>query len=405
MDPLSIAALLGIAYVGRQISQNQQVPPTERAQVQVPVAPAEFVPNDSARDLVLNQYTQPGYISEPVSKKQETGNFGDIAFSQYVHGEPTHDLSSRFYVSAQMNNLSPVEKVFVGRGLGIDPEIPASGGFQQLYRVNPNNVGAYRLTTLPGRIAPGASTTGWSQPTAGTYGDITHYAPSKTAYLPSRYPAVANRAQGQGGAVTGTTIRESYVKTKRTTKRAETGLRTDGLEYAPAKRVVPFQTTSDAPSRNKGDLNNEQFYHVDNAAPGIHSFKHGYTSDPLNQALESKNFTLKELDNVGFKVDDKRGNKDRAGNAGRMNVRAGPLQQGGILTAVRSDSDKRTDNYFGHAGTTTNNNGHYINDQYYTFNAYKGQPGPASASDLNVARKQLANNPFAHTLSGPPCPR
>jgi hypothetical protein len=401
MDPLSIAALLGIAYVGRQISQNQPevVPPEPDVPPPVEQAPPEFIHDESSRDLILNHLTQPGYISEPVNKKQEVGNFGDIAFSQYVHGEPTHDLSSRYYVSAQMNNLSPVEKVFVGRGLGIDPEIPASGGFQQLYRVNPNNVGAYRLTTLPGRIAPGASTTGWSQPTAGTYGGITHYAPSKTAFLPSRLPLVGNRAQGQGGAVTGTTIRESYVKTQRPTTRSETGLRTDGLEYAPAKRIVPFQTTSDAPSRNKGDYNTDQFYHVNNPAPGIHSYKHGYINDPLNKALEHGDFSVKEMDRIGFKMDDKRGRPDRAGNAGRMNVRASPLQQGGMVTAVRSDSDKRTDNYFGNAGTTTNNNGHYVNDQYYNFNAYKGQPG-TSVKDLNVARRQLANNPFAHTLAG-----
>jgi len=402
MDPLSIAALLGIAYVGRQISQNQQevVPPEPDVPPPVAQVPPEYPYDDSSRDLILNHLSQPGYISEPVNKKQELPNFGDIAFSQYVHGEPVHDLSSRYYVSPQMNNLSPVEKVFVGRGLGLDPEIPASGGFHQLYRVNPNNVGAYRLTTLPGRIAPGASTTGWSQPSAGTYGDITHYAPSKTAFLPARLPLVANRAQGQGGAVTGATIRESYVKTERPTTRSETGLRTDGLEYAPAKRFVPFQTTGDAPSRNKGDLNDEQFYHVDNPAPGIHSYKHGYMKDPLNQALERGDFSDKELDKVGFKVDDKRGRPDRAGNAGRMNIRAGPLQQGGMVTAVRSDSDKRTDNYFGVAGTTTNNNGHYVNDQYYNFNAYKGQPGPAVVKDLNVARRQLANNPFAHTLAG-----
>jgi hypothetical protein len=398
-DPLSIAAILGIAYVGRQISKNsQQVEPPPPAVAPPPVSqPAEYTHNEDSRDLILNHYTQPGFISEPVNKKQEIGNLGDIAFSQYVHGEPVHDLSSRFVVSSQMNNLSPVEKVFVGRGLGIGPDIPASGGFQQLYRVNPNNVGAYRLTTLPGRIAPGADTTGWSQPSAGTYGEITHYAPSKTAFLPTRRPELRGRAQGQGGAVTGTTIRESYVKTKRTTRRAESGYRGDGLEYAPAKKFVPLPTTADAPTRNKGDLNDLEFYHTDNPAPGIHSFRHGYTNDPLNQALESNDFSDRELDKVGFKVDDKRGRPDRAGNAGRMNVRASPLQQGGVITAVRSDTNKRTDNYFGSAGVTNNNNGHYINDQYYNFNAYKGQPG---RNDLNVAKRQLAGNPFAHTLSG-----
>ena len=396
-DPLSIAAIFGIAYVGRQISKNQPPPPSPSVappvQMQPQAPPPSYPYNDSSRDLVLNHLSKPGLISEPVNKKQELGNFGDIAFSQYVHGEPVHDgMENRFYVSSQMNNLSPVEKVFVGRGLGLDPEIPASGGFQQLYRVNPNNVGAYRLTTLPGRIAPGGDTTGWRQ---GSIGDITHYAPEKTAFLPSRRPDIGNRAQGQGGAVTGTTIRESYVKTKRTTRRAESGLRTDGLEYAPAKKFVPMGTTSDAPTRNKGDLTTEEFYHTDNPAPGIHSFKHGYVVDPLNKALATQNFSSAELDAVGFKVDDKRGQKDRAGNAGRMNVRAGPLQQGGLLTAVRSDCDKSA-NYLGPAGTTNNNNGYYVNDQYYNFNAYKGQPG---RNDLDTAKNQLAGNPFAHTLS------
>jgi len=398
MDPLSIAAILGIVYVGRQISnQATDVPVEVDVDVQQPKEIEEYPYNDESRDLVVNHLTRPGLISEPVNKKQELPNFGDIAFSQYVHGEPTHDFASRYYISNKNNNLAPMEKIFVGRGLGLDPEIPASGGFQQLYRVNPNNVGAYRLTTLPGRIAPAASTTGWSQPSAGTYGDITHYAPEKTAFLPVRLPSEANRAQGQGGAVTGTTIRESYVKTKRTTRRAESGLRTDGLEYAPAKKFVPLPTTSDAPSRNKGDLNYEQFYHTNNPAPGIHSFSHGYTNDPLNKALDKRDFSNKELDLVGFKVDDKRGKADRAGNAGRMNVREGPLKQGGVLTTVRSDVDG-TFMYTGSAGPTVGANGQqYINEQFYNFNAYKGQPG---RNDLNVAKNQLSKNPFAHTLSG-----
>jgi hypothetical protein len=394
MDPISIAAILGIVYVGRQMSSRDASDATKIEEP--PTQEVDYYYNDQSRNLILNHLTQPGLISEPVNKKQELPNFGDIAFSQYVHGEPTHDFSSRYYVSNKNNNLAPSEKIFVGRGLGLDPEIPASGGFHQMYRVNPNNVGAYRLTTLPGRIAPGASTTGWAQASAGTYGEITHYAPEKTAYLPSRLPMVANRAQGQGGAVTGTTIRESYVKTKRTTRRAESGLRTDGLEYAPAKKIVSLPTTSDAPSRNKTDLNYQQFYHTNNPAPGIHSYQHGYTQDPLNKALGKKDFSDKELDMVGFKVDDKRGNPDRAGNAGRMNVRANPLTQGGILTSVRSDVDG-TFMYTGSAGPTAGANGQqYTNDQFYNFNAYKGQPG---RSDLDTAKNQLAKNPFAHSIS------
>lgn len=229
-DPFSIAAILGIIYAGRKLGNKTAPVPLEPTSYS---EPEEYGQNDESRDLILNQLRQPGMISEPVNKKQETGNFGDINFSQYVNGEPTHDMSSRYFVSSQMNNLAPSEKIMVGRGLGLSPEIPASGGFQQLYRVNPNNVGAYRLTQLPGRIAPGADTTGWR---TGEVGELTHFAPSKTAFLPTRRPEVGTRAQGQGGALTGATIRESYVKTMRTTNRAETTLRTDGLSFAPRKK-------------------------------------------------------------------------------------------------------------------------------------------------------------------------
>jgi len=393
-DPFSIAAILGIIYAGRKLG-NKTVPvPLEPTSYS---APEEYGQNDESRDLILNQLRQPGMISEPVNKKQETGNFGDINFSQYVNGEPTHDMSSRYFVSSQMNNLAPSEKVMVGRGLGLSPEIPASGGFQQLYRVNPNNVGAYRLTQLPGRIAPGADTTGWR---TGEVGELTHFAPSKTAFLPTRRPEVGTRAQGQGGALTGATIRESYVKTMRTTNRAETTLRTDGLSFAPAKSIVSGLKSNDDPTRNKGDLHFEQFYHTNNPSPGIHSFVGGYTNEPSVRLMEaaggnpSAGYTAKQLESFGIKVDENRGKADRTGNAGRMNVRAGPLNQGGLLTAMRTDSDK-SDNYLGpvNGGWAKQN---YLNNEFYNFNAYKGQP---NRLDLNVAKRQLAQNPLAHSIS------
>jgi len=395
-DPLSIAAIIGIIYAGRKLGSQPQEPEDTEQKPAVTNEPEEYEHDDESRDLLLNHLRQPGMIAEPVNKKQEVANFGDIAFSQYVHGEPTHDLSSRMYVSSRMNNLAPAEKVYVGSGLGLDPEIPASGGFQQLYRVNPNNVGAYRLTTLPGRIAPGADTTGWR---AGQVGELTHFAPAKTAFLPTRRPDVGTRAQGQGGAVTGTTIRESYVKTMRTTDRSETGLRIDGLEFAPAKSIVSGLKSSDDPTRNKGDLNILEYGHTNNPQPGIHSFVGGYTNEPSvrmgnKYGTPSYGYTDAELEQYGIRVDDKRAKPDRPGNAGRMNVRAGPLNQGGMLTAVRSDSDKRTDNYFG--GMNGEQGYRYVDAKYYNFNAYKGN---AACLDLNVAKRQLANNPLARSIA------
>jgi hypothetical protein len=108
----------------------------------------------------------------------------------------------------------------------------------------------------------------------------------------------------------------------------------------------------------------------------------------------SYGYTDAELEQYGIRVDDKRAKADRPGNAGRMNVRAGPLNQGGMLTAVRSDSDKRTDNYFG--GMNGEQGYRYVDAKYYNFNAYKGN---AACLDLNVAKRQLANNPLARSIA------
>ena len=396
-DPLSIAAIIGIIYAGRKLGASA---PEDNSVPEKPATtnePEEYQYNDESRDLVLNHLLQPGYISEPVNKKKEMANFGDISFSTYANGEPTHDFSSRMYVSSKMNNLASTGQIHVGPGLGLSPEIPASGGFQQLYRVNPNNVGAYRLTQLPGRIAPGADTTGWR---AGMVGELTHFAPSKTAFLPTRRPEVANRAQGQGGAVSGTSIRESYVKTMRPTTRSEIGYRGDGLEFAPAKRFVPTQESQDAPTRNKGDANVYEYDFTNNPQPGIHSFVGGYTNEAAVRLMNRKPdavYSEKELEQYGLRGGDNRSKADRPGNAGRMNVRAGPLNQGGLLTAVRSDSDCRTDNYFG--GMNGESGYRYVDAMYYNFNAYKGQPN-VHTKDLDIAKKQLAKNPLAHSISG-----
>ena len=73
----------------------------------------------------------------------------------------------------------------VGPGVGVGPNVPAYGGYQQLFRVNPVNVGEYRLTTLPGRSGPAHDISGGLH---GIIGEVTHNMPEKTAFLPSRRP-------------------------------------------------------------------------------------------------------------------------------------------------------------------------------------------------------------------------
>ena len=395
-DPLSICAVIGLAMAGRSLSMKQEnnktiveieQPPRQQQQ------PQQFVQNSQ----MPGQVEDFGFRSR---EKYEVPNFADIVPNMNVNGAPVSDFRNRPYVSGKMNNLSPVQQELVGPGLGVGPNVPAYGGYQQLYQVRPNNVGAYKLTTLPGRSGPAIDVTGGRR---GQVGELTHEAPAKTAFLPSRRPNVEGRAQGQGGALTGVEIRGKYEKSKRTTNRSETTHRADGLGFAPAKRFVSAKPAGDNPTRNKGDANGLAFGHVNNPAPGIHSYAHGYLTSPttlLNKqrpASAGCGYTSAQLEQHGLRPSDRRGQAERKGNAGRMNVRADPLNQGGMVSAVRSDTNK-------YDGRTNAANGgwtqQYMTHLYQQHNVYKGNENPrATNTFLNTAKNQLAANPLSHTLS------
>jgi hypothetical protein len=375
-DPLSIAAIIGLVFAGQKLSEKEETPPKPPVQLTQPRYDSlSMVTNSMAGSYNVD----PGLSSYGVTRREkyEQPNFADIKpdSARNVYGAPTIDFRDRPWVSGQMNNFAPSEKIQVGPGLGVDPNVPAIGGFQQVYRVLPNNVGAYRLTQLPGRPGPAADITGGAP---GVVGILGNNRPEKTAFLPDRRAPLPSRAQGQGGALTGVEVRAEYEKTKRTTNRSETGLRTDALSTAPAKSFVSGLQMSQDPTRNKGDLTNQQFNHFDNPSPGIHSFVGAYDK------------TANDL-----RVADKRGNPDRPGNAGRMNVRASPLNQGGLLTAVRAESVQQP--FAAKNGGWTQQ---YVPIQFQDNNDKKGNLNPyASNLTLNTAVRQLQNNPLAHSLS------
>lgn len=65
-----------------------------------------------------------------------------------------------YQVGHKHDGVGPVNPIQVGPGLGLDPSVPAAGGFQQFYRVCPQNVDGYRKNSLPGRIVPGHAPVG-----------------------------------------------------------------------------------------------------------------------------------------------------------------------------------------------------------------------------------------------------
>tara|TARA_R110002050_G_scaffold187001_2_gene321336 strand:+ start:507 stop:1691 length:1185 start_codon:yes stop_codon:yes gene_type:complete len=377
-DPVSIAAIAGLAYLGKRLSEQPEktTPPvTESIQpIQDMVAPA-IMDNSSTRTP---------------QRKLEHPTFGDIAPQYRTSGSEVLEMRDRMFDTGRMNNLSPVEKQLVGPGLGVGAEVPAFGGHQQLFRVNPENVGAYRLTTLPGRSGPAHDISGGRR---GVMGEIGNNRPETTAMLTGRRPPVGGRAQGMSGVV----VRSEHEHTKRPTNRSETGSRTDGLGFRGAKRLVSELTSSQDPTRNKKDGNIEQYAYNNNPAPNIHKYAHGYLTSPASKIGEKRTYaaphTVEELQKYGFRPDDRRGKANRAGNAGRMNVRAGPLNQGGLPTAARTDTTRIDGRVNGVNGGWTQQ---YTNDSYHQLNTYKGNQNPlASGASLNIAKNQMQKNPLS----------
>ena len=377
-DPISIIAIAGLAYLGKKLSE----PPKEEM----------YVPETTTTTATMMERPQESLLRMS-DRKMETPNFGDIVPQNRSSGTEILSMRNRMYDAGRMNNLSPVEKQLVGPGLGLGPNVPAFGGHQQLFRVNPENVGAYRLTTLPGRSGPAGDINGGRR---GIAGEVAHNRPEKTAFLPERRPTEAGRAQGMSGIIP----RAEHEHTKRLTNRSETGQRDDGLGFSGAKRIISAGTVPQDPTRNKKDGNIEQFGYNNLPAPNIHSFAHGYVNAPASKIGEKRTYgtphTVEQLMEYGFRPDDRRGKPNRHGNAGRMNVRAGPLNQGGMPTAARVDTTRMD-------GRVAPVNGgwsqQYTNDAFHQLNPYKGTMNPrANDFSLDVAKNQLQNNPIAQQM-------
>jgi len=380
MDPLSLVALLGIAVAGRQIANSDRKegfisePLPNRETQQLPYFGRNI--NTPGQDLTLvTDFLSGPYIDTSKQRKDAVPNLQDTAPNvQFPYGQPVYNLYDRQNVSSRMNNLASAERRFVGPGLGVPASVPAYGGFQQQFRVMPNNVGAYKLTTLPGRSGPAQSFVGRGDERM----TVTQNRPEKTYQLlgaKGKRPLERGRAQGQGGMLTGMRERENYVKTMRPTVRSETSTRMDGLEFGAAKKFVSAPTNQDTPTRNKANF---QTRINDVAAPGIHSFEGAYQNT-------QNNILLRPVD---------RGNKGYTPPGGRMNVRGSATQVQGKTTKTRDSLSTVVQGGAGNQGIGQN----YDITWKQNNNAYKGN-ADFRTNNLGLAVKQLDNNPFAMSLA------
>ena len=380
MDPLSLVALLGIAVAGRQIASSDRkegftpAPVPNRETQQLPYFGRNI--NTPGQDLTLVTDVLSGpYIDTSRQRKDAVPNLQDAAPNvQFPYGQPVYNLYDRQNVSSRMDNLSSAERRFVGPGLGVPASVPAYGGFQQQFRVMPNNVGAYRLTTLPGRSGPAKDFVdhGTQRLT------VTQNRPEKTHQLlggEDRRPLEKGRAQGQGGMITGMRERERYVKTMRPTIRSETSTRMDGLEFGAAKKFVSSGTLQEAPTRNKANFISRV---NDVAAPGIHSFEGAYQQTQNTILLRPA----------------QREGKGYTPPSGRMNVRGSATQVQGKTTKTRDSLSTVVEGGAGNQGIAQN----YEITWKQNNNTYKGN-ADYRTGQLGLAVNQLDKNPFAYSLA------
>jgi hypothetical protein len=345
MDPVSLAAVVGLVFAGKRISDAKE----EQQEVPAMLAPQKVFRKDlvqydqfAQQDMQLDSKNMTPDIGRGFSgdwrmrPKEIAPNMGDIVKDgkRFPFGQPVYDVTYRENVTNKMNNLNPTQKVYVGRGLGLDPNTPAAGGFQQFFRIEPTNMNEEKLTQLPGTWGGPADSLIKSGGT--TMGAITHQAKPTKAW--HRDPT-QNRGQGQGGAITAPEGRPDFQKTRRTTNRQETGYRDDTLGAGPAQ----------------------------------YSVGQGYDSGLYNNGMTR---------GTGNRV-----NPDRAANPGGMNVRQDPVGMIGAGTTTRLEA--------GPLPLTPGDGSRtyrYVPPQYNKVNVFKEN---TIKTDLNLARDVRAKNPLA----------
>jgi hypothetical protein len=367
MDPLAIAAVVGLVFAGKRLADGRSESP-ESGRKPLPATTKPLTRRDI--DLMGNSrnhskdYTDFMNTTPDVGRrvgdwrlqpKEAVPNLQDMTQTngRFPFGQPVYDMYNRQYVTNKMNNVNPLESPnTVGPGLGVGPNVKAAGGFHDYFRALPNNINEEKLTTIEGRPGPPSAVV--PSGGAGGMGEITHNASqSKTVY---RAPG-AFGGGGAQGAMVAPEGRPDNLKTRKTTRRQETGLRTDTLSEGPPSYFV------------------QQPY-----AGG----KTSYTDKTLTRTSGD------------------RSKPDRAGNGGRMNVRNDPVNQVGAATQLRPEAEILP---VPSMGTTGSNQGRGTQPPQYDdpLNEQKSNPNPrASSSFLDIAIQQLEKNPLAYSLARPP---
>jgi len=334
MDPWSVAAIVGLIFAGNKLNSQEDPLETRWAKQTSKVSTN---PRDHALDFMDSKNQTPDLGRKigdfRLQPKNEVLNLQDTKpNAQFPFGQPVYNLYNRENISNKMNNLNPGgEAMNVGRGLGVCADVPATGGFQQFFRVLPNNPNEERLIGLKGN--EGGPIDPVVKNGLTNIGDLTHFPQKNTMY----HTGTPN-AQGQGGVIRGPEGRPTFTYTQRPTKRQETG-----------NQVL--------------------------SGPSQYNVYQPYVDSGIK--------SLPRLTN-------NRTNPDRPGNGQMMNVRADPLSVVGEVTNLRRDLP--TD-HPGGPGPLNGTRQQYIQPLFNDLNTLKSVPNPVTQT-LNIAHEVVKNNPL-----------
>lgn len=113
--------------------------------------------NDDMKDRRLQMFTGINNDEEFKHKKEvETFTNFQNKNEQLIKGSKSQPFDKNRYEASllQTNNL-PFEQIRVGKGLGIDANIDADGGFHSQFRIKPDNINSYRKNQFKNRMIIG----------------------------------------------------------------------------------------------------------------------------------------------------------------------------------------------------------------------------------------------------------
>jgi hypothetical protein len=352
MDPMALFAVAGLIFAGKKLSEREGytgVPADREIQGESDIERRSrqmyhLQSNDmgiGGGSAVKIAGPKEVFMGSGVSymRKDVVENLGDITpdGKRFPYGQPVYDLYNRQGITNKMNNLNPADKKYVGRGLGVGPDVPAQGGFQQFFRVLPTNTNENRLTQLPGRVGPPVAAVA-SAPTV--IGSLTQVQRPSKVY--------SREMGGAKNIVPAHEPRPTESRTERSTLKDQTVVRSDTLSFGAGQ----YQNVK----MDARDMTGNQIRGTDNRSNEIDGFMPG---------------------------------------GGRMNVRQGPLGMNGALTQIREDTTALP---IPPAGPTAGRFQQYKDAEVYKFNEYKSNQNPYSAN-LSLAQRQLKDNPLAFSIS------